>query len=55
MILTTQEIKQGWTEVTLKKYLKDMDRNTAQLVYSQRKKPRPRVQNNQYSPHKCWR
>lgn len=50
MILNTNEIKQGWTEATLKKHLKDMERDTAMLIYGQRKKPRPRIQNNEYRP-----
>lgn len=54
MILTLGEIKNGWNEVSLKKHIKEMERNAAQLIYGQRRPVRPRMQNNHYSPQK-WR
>ena len=54
IILTKNEIKNGWTEPALKKYRKEMDRESHETIYAQRQPKRQTVQNNRYRPQK-WR
>ena len=51
--LTDEELRNGWTEASLKAYLAERERAQAVSIL-ERKKPRPRWANNGYSPH-FWR
>lgn len=51
--ITSDELKNGWTEASLKTYLEERAQAQAARVLD-RKPPRPRWANNKYNPH-FWR
>ena len=52
--VTTDELKNGWDDASLKKYLESRNEVQAQKIDPRQRRVRPNEQNHLYNPHR-WR